>query len=42
MVKLLYNMIRFDFPEQKGVKSLCFVFKREHENGFRLDAFEFN
>ena len=35
-------MIRLDFPEQKGVKSLCFVFKEENINGFKIDAFELN
>lgn len=36
------DIYTFDFPEQKGVKSLCFVFKGEKENEFKLDAFEFN
>lgn len=36
------NAYKFDFPEQKGVKGLCFVFKCEKGNLFKLDAFEFN
>jgi len=32
----------FDFPVQKGLKNLCFVFEGEKRMGLKLDSFELN